>query len=282
MRRVSPGYFRTLRIAVSEGRSFTDDDDEVSPRVAVVNESMARGVWGGANPVGKRIRYAPHDGDPDPPWITIVGVVTDIRQEGLDSAVAPEMALPFLQDPAWVYNRMSLLVRTRGEPLAVADQVRDIVWSVDADLPVPQAATMEQLLADSVAGPRFYMSLLGSFGFAALSLAGLGVYGVMAYTVSQRTSEIGIRIALGAANADVLKMILRQGAWLAAMGFALGLATALALARWLRAMLFEISATDPATIAVVTLLLAAVALVATVIPAIRATRVDPLVALRSE
>jgi len=281
-RHVSPDYFRTLGIPLATGRAFTAEDNEAAPRVAVINESMARGLWGNEPAVGKRLRYAPRDDAPDPPWMTVVGVFGDIRQQGLDSAASPEMVLPFLQDPTMFYNRMNLLVRTRGEPLEVVEAVRELVWSVDADLPVPPAATMEQLLAASLATPRFYTTLLGAFGGVALLLSGLGVYGVMAYSVAQRTREIGIRVAIGAGRADVLTLVARQGTWLTAIGFALGLAAAVALTRWLQAMLFEVSATDPLTITAVTLILALVAVVATAVPALRATRVDPLVALRSE
>jgi len=282
MRHVSPDYFRTLGITLSDGRAFTAADDESAPRVAVINESMARGLWGTERAIGKRLRYAPQEGKPEPPWITVVGVFADIRQEGLDRAAQPEMVLPFLQDAAMVYNRMNILVRTRGEPLDLADAVRDLVWSVDPDLPVPPVATMEQLLAASLATPRFYTTLLGAFGSVALLLSGLGVYGVMAYSVAQRTREIGIRVAIGAGNWDVLRLVARQGTVLTALGFAIGLAAAVALTRWLQAMLFEVSATDPLTISAVTLVLAAVAVVATAVPAMRATRVDPLVAMRSE
>jgi putative ABC transport system permease protein len=282
MRHVSPDYFTTLGITLREGRGFTPADDEAAPRVAVINASMARGLWGEGEALGKRLRYAPREGEPAPPWMTVVGVFDDIRQEGLAGAAGPEMVLPFPQDPAMVYNRMNVLVRARGEPLDVAAAVRDIVWSVDPDLPMAPAATMEQLLAGTLAAPRFYVSLLGAFGGVALLLAGLGVYGVMAYSVAQRTREIGIRVAIGARKADVLRMVARQGSWLTLIGFAVGLTAALALTRWLQALLFEVSATDPLTIVAVTLVLAVVATLATAVPALRATKVDPLVALRSD
>jgi putative ABC transport system permease protein len=284
-RSIGGDYFRTMGIPLKKGRSFTAQDDEGAPLVGVVNESMVKQYFQNEDPVGARIRWARSDGEPK--WITIVGVVGDIKHFGLDLPEEPAVYWPYEQSMQPWKRWMSLVVRSRdvaGESAsnALAESVKKQVWTVDPQIPVTKVRTMTEVMASSVAKQKFNMLLLGVFAAVALLLASVGIYGVINYTVTQRTHEIGIRMALGARASDVLKMILRQGLMLTLIGVAIGVAASLALTRVMASLLFGVSATDPATFAVVSLLLACVALVACYIPARRATKVDPMIALRYE
>jgi predicted permease len=285
---VSPGYFYTLEIPVLQGRTFTDHDDEKSQRVAVVNEALARHIWPGENPVGKQLPLAPvtastmplgGPGSNGPQPTTVVGVVGNTRHEGLSQDIEGEIYLPYFQetDPS-----MQLALRTATDPATLVRAVRSQVMAVDSSEPIYHVSTMEQTLSDSLAPRRFNMLLLGIFAGLALALATVGIYGVMAFSVTQRTHEIGIRMALGAERPDVLGLIVRQGLRLTLIGVVLGVAGAWALTGFIASFLFGVAPRDPATFALVSLALVAASILACYIPARRATRVDPMVALRYE
>jgi putative ABC transport system permease protein len=274
---VSSSYLRTMRIPLLRGRVFTEKDDAHAPGVALINQTLAQRLWPGENPIGKRIRMG---GGPDA-WRTIVGIVGDVRHYGL--ALEPSMQA-YVPHPQMLgqSSAHSWLIRARSDPANLAAAVRDAVWAVDPDQPAYGVLTLEQMAAASVAQERFTMVLLGIFATVALVLAAIGIYGVISYSVSQRTHEIGIRMALGAQPRDIFKLVVGQGMALTLAGVGVGLAGAFALTRFLESLLFGVSATDPVTFAGVALLLAAVALLACYIPARRAARVDPLVVLRYE
>jgi len=273
---VSVDYFRAMGMRLRAGRGFTEWDNENAQPVVVINESLARRYFAGEDPIGKRIRY---DG---PRGIdgTIVGVVADVKRFGLEAHVPPQEYHSVLQDAPW--GNLDLVVRAAGDPLKLAPAVRQLVWAIDANMPVVDVMSMEQRLAESVAPRRFQMLLFGAFAAVALVLAAVGIYGVISFSVSQRTHEIGIRMALGAQARDALRMVIWRGMSMALIGVALGLGAAFALTRVMKNLLFEVSATDPATFALIALLLVIVALIASYVPARRATKVDPLITLRCE
>jgi putative ABC transport system permease protein len=273
-------YFRAMGIPLSAGRVFSDTDDASATPVALINVTFASRFFPNENPVGQHLRFRPAN-----PWMTIVGIVGDVRGFGLDKQPNSEIYLPYQQQSFLPYNplpHMHLVVRTASDPNGIAAAVLGSVRELDKDLPLPKARTMETVLAASIAERRSNMLLLGVFAVIALILAGVGIYGVISYSVAQRTQEIGIRIALGAQSHDVITLVVRNGMRLVLMGIAIGLAGAFALTRWMASLLFEVSATDPLTFAAIALLLALVALLACWIPAWRATQVDPMVALRHE
>ncbi|HEX8072777.1 MAG TPA: ABC transporter permease [Pyrinomonadaceae bacterium] len=276
---ISPDYFRTMAIPVKQGRAFNERDTDKAPPVVVINETFARRFFPGENPTGRRLALDDGEDDHAAPR-EIVGVVGDVRHAGLDQPVTPEMYVPFQQLPP---ARLSIVTRTTAaDPAGVATSVRAAIREVNAEQPVYNVRPVTQLLAQSVARRRFNMLLLGTFAALALVLAALGIYGVMAYSVTRRTHELGIRLALGAQRGDILRLVVGQGMVLVGTGAALGLVAALLGARLMASLLFGVSALDPLTYFGVALLLAAVALVACLIPARRATRVDPMVALRYE
>ncbi|HET9713188.1 MAG TPA: FtsX-like permease family protein, partial [Pyrinomonadaceae bacterium] len=272
----TPEYFRTMGMSLLKGRSFTDQDRAGSMPVVIVNETFARKHSPDGNVIGKRIRFY---GPPEKtPWMEIIGVVKDVKHE-LNIPVAPEYYLPHAQD-GW--NGMVLVARTRVDPASLAAGLREQVWSIDKDQPVFDVRTMEEVRSLSVSMYSFSSVSLAIFAGIALLLATGGIYGVMAFAVSQRTQEIGIRMALGARALDVLKLIVRHGMKLALLGIVIGLAGSWALTRFMKGLLFGVEATDLLTYGVVSLCLLVAALVACYLPARRATKVDPLVALRYE
>ncbi|HYY56574.1 MAG TPA: ABC transporter permease [Pyrinomonadaceae bacterium] len=281
-RMISPDYFRTLSIPLDRGRQFTEQDREGAPPVAVINETMARTFFPGEDPLGKRIKLASMTSPF--PWLAVVGVVGDVKHYGLDEETKPELYVSYLQPllPNFNVSSLFLAVRTTAEPAGLAAAVRREVAVLDKDQPVADIKTMEERLSESVAPRRFNMLLLAIFAALALILAAVGIYGVMSYSVTQRTHEIGVRMALGAQGSDVLRLVVGQGMILALAGVALGLLGAFALTRVMKTLLFNVSASDPLTFAGVAFVLSAVALLACLIPARRATRVDPMEALRYE
>jgi putative ABC transport system permease protein len=279
-RQVSANYLKTMNIALRQGRYFDNRDNAQSLPVAMVNETMARQYWPGENVVGRRFKM----GGPDDkgPWLEIVGVVADVRQMGLDEPVKAEMYFPYQQiNDTWNMPR-DLAIRTNGNPSSLVDPVRQIIREVDPDQPVSNVATMAEVLGTEAAQRRMGMIMLVGFALLALLLASLGIYGVLAYFVTQHTNEIGVRQALGATPRDILFLVLKKGMGLTLIGVAIGLASAFALTRLMSSLLFGVKASDPLTFVAVPLLLAFVALLACYIPARRATKVDPLVALRYE
>jgi putative ABC transport system permease protein len=283
---VSGDYFKTMSIRLTEGRLFEpSDQNENAQRVVVINQALAKRYWQGS-PVGRRL--SPGQVSNDAIWFTVIGVVEDTKNLGVDKPAGTELyflepqVLSSLGRLFGGVTRQNFVVRAEGDPTLVAGAVRAAVREIDPALPIFGMQTMSDTVADSLVRPRFLSLLLGAFSVIALALAAVGIYGVMAYSVSQRTQEIGVRVALGARSSDVLKMVLGQGTKLAAAGVGIGLAGAYALTRVMSTLLFEVSVTDPATFAAVVALLAIVALVACYIPARRATKVDPLIALRTE
>jgi putative ABC transport system permease protein len=274
-RRITPDYLRLMGIPLLSGRPLADADREGAPDVALINEAMARQHWPGEDPVGRRFKPVWWQNR----WITVVGVVADVRQYGLASAVEPEMYRPFAQEPA---GTMMLVARTAAEPPVLAANLRSTVAAVDPEVPVSEVLTLEQVVSRSVAAPRFTMLLLAVFAAVALLLGAVGIYGVVAYSVTRRTREIGVRMALGARVEDVARLVIGQGLLLTLVGVAIGLVVALAATRVLSSLLYGIEPTDPVTFLAVPLLLTLVALLASYLPARRATRVDPLVALRAD
>jgi putative ABC transport system permease protein len=275
-RTVSPGYFNTMGIRIVQGRDFTPQDRLESVRVAVISEKTARHYWPGESPIGKRLK--PGSTTAQGPWREVVGVVENVRQN--DFAADPKMQMYFSYEQVVSLTPNALVVRTKVDPLSLATAVRDAVWAIDKDQPVSNIRSMEEIVSTAVARQRFSTMLLGIFAALALVLAAVGIYGVMSYSVAQRTREIGIRIALGAQRGDVLKMTVMQGLRLVSIGVVIGLAAAFVLTRVMASLLFGVSATDPVTYLSIAFVLITVAAFASFIPALRATRIDPIVALR--
>jgi putative ABC transport system permease protein len=271
----SPGYFRTLGVPILQGRDFTERDNTGAPLTVIINETLARKYYGKENPIGKRLKGGGTDRTSNP-WMEIVGVVGDVKYEGLDIPTAPAYYMPFLQNPI---RGMNLVVSASLTPAALTSAVRAEVRNIDPEIPVARVSTMEKLIDESVAQPRFRTFLIGIFSAVAMLLAAIGIYGVVAYSVSQRTHEIGIRMAVGAQRGDVLRMVVRQGMRLTLVGVVLGVIGALALTRLTANLLFGVGATDPVTFAAISILLICVALLASYIPARRAARLDPMTAL---
>ncbi|MFI5233130.1 MAG: ABC transporter permease [Gemmatimonadales bacterium] len=275
---VSPGYVETMRIPVVRGRAFTAADKAGQPGVALVNESFAKKYWPGEDALGQRISLA------DPvkgPWLEIVGIVGDVKQLSLSSTKIDGVYIPESQ---WSFAdaAMSLVVRTKGDPAALVAAIQRAVWAADKDQPIVRVATANALVAQSEAQRRFALILFEAFAFVALALAAAGIYGVLAGTVTERVREIGVRAALGASRADILRMIVRQGLGMTALGALIGVVAAVGLSRLMTSLLYGISPLDPATYAGVTVVLGVVALGACLVPALRAARVDPMATLRSE
>jgi putative ABC transport system permease protein len=277
----SGGYFRALGIPLLKGRAFDDRDTADSPGALIISETLARSLWPNEDAIGKRINI----GLPGETWREVVGVVGDVKQSELGAPPAPALYQPVQQISErlhWLLGETTFVIRTATEPHSFVASLRSELQAVDRELPLYNVATMEQIVSKSVADPRFYTLLLGSFSGLALILAAAGIYSVISYSVTQRMREIGIRLALGAQPGAILRLVVSQGMALTLAGLALGLGGAFALTRVLSEFLYQVSVTDPATFALLSLSLAAVALLACWIPARRATKVDPLVALRRE
>jgi putative ABC transport system permease protein len=274
---VSPDYFRVMEIPLLRGRLFNEQDSPSAPRVALISETLARRFFPNQDVLGKQLKFGfPPDGDVAR---EIVGVVGDVRDISLSEAPGPMMYVPFAQAPFWGGQ---LVVRSSLSSASAAVSIRKVTHDIDKDLPVTDIATLPETLDASVAQPRFRTLLIGLFGLIALLLAAVGIFGVISYSVSRRTHEIGIRVALGATPASVLRLILGESAKLVLLGLAVGIPVALGLARFLSSLLFEVHPADPLTFFGVAVLLTAVALIACYLPARRAMRVDPMVALRYE
>ena len=276
---VSGDYFRTMQIPLITGRLFTEQDTRANPRVVVVDLLMARELWPGQDPLGRRIRTGGMDANPNAPWLTVVGVVGRIKQDALDSESRMAVYYPHLQVPA---RAMNVVVRGDVNPAGLTAAVRKEIRELDADLPIYNVRTMEDRVAESLARRRFAMLLLTLFAALALGLAAVGVYGVIAYLVNQGARELGIRLALGATPHAILMLIARQGLVVALSGVSLGLAAAFVLTRFMQSLLFGVNARDPLTFGTIAGLLTLVALAASAIPARKAARIDPMVSLRAE
>jgi putative ABC transport system permease protein len=275
---IGPGYFGTMGISIVRGRDFTDQDKGDSKDMVVISEKTAQQFWPGQDPIGKRLK--PGSSTSTSPWREVIGVAKDVRQNDLIAPPKMQMYLNYRQLKSIPAN--ALVVRTSIEPMSLAGSVRNTIWSVDKDQAVADIDTMDHIVAEAVARQRFSMFLLGFFAAVALLLASVGIYGVMSYSVAQRTREIGIRIALGARRADVLQMTVRDGLKLVGAGMLVGVAAAFILTRVMATLLYGISATDPITFVGISVVLLAVAILASYIPALRATKVDPIVALRAQ
>ena len=267
-----PNLFQTLGIPIIKGRDFTDHDTQTSAPVAIVSEAFVRRFLPNQEPIGKRIRQGK-------PWMEIVGVVGNVKYLGLTIDTAPAYYMPFTQGYA---RRMFLAIRSAGDAAPMAAEVRRAVQSIDPGVTLAQESTLEQALDTSISRPRFNTGLLTLFAAIALSLAAIGIYGLIAYSVAQRTQEIGVRMALGAARSDVMRMVIIQGMSLATIGIAIGSAASLVATRALKTMVFGISVTDAVTFVAAPVGIMLVVLAATFIPALRATRISPMAALRYE
>jgi putative ABC transport system permease protein len=278
-RSVSADYFRAMNIPVLQGRTFTPEDRAGAPRKLMINQALARRDFPDEDPVGKRITLGNTDENNQPIWFEIVGLTANVRSIELREEAPPELYFSAQQIP---FQNMAIVVRSTVEPESVAPALRQAVAEVDRTVPVAQVQTMEHIVSESVTQPRFNLFLVGLFGGIALLLSAAGIYGVTSYTVTQRTHELGIRLALGAQVGDVLRLVLGQGMAVIGIGLVLGLAASFALLRLMRSLLFGIGENDPLTFGAITLVLLVVALIACYVPARRATKVDPLIALRYE
>ncbi len=277
-RQATPGYFKTLKIPLIRGRLLDERDAAKTPLVAVIDQTMARAYWPKVDPINRRFRFGGF-GDSKEPWVTVVGIVGNVLHSGLHVDPRPQVYVPQAQNAS---GDQSFVLRTAGDPRRLIASARAAVFALDPDQPVARVRTMEEMIAESMAGRRFSMMLLGAFAGLALVLAAVGIYGITAYSVAQRTREMGLRMALGAQPGAVLGMVLKEAGLLAGVGLAAGLALALAATRVMASLLFGVPATDPTTFAAVAFALAVVSLAAAYVPGRRATRVDPMVALRAD
>jgi putative ABC transport system permease protein len=280
-RLVSPGFFTTLKVPLIKGRNFTEQDGAVGPQVVIVDEEMVKRYWPDADPIGKRVTFNNPQRDSVIQWMTVVGVVGHTKHEGLDAENRVQMYHPYHRR-GFIGNSMSFAVRTAGDPTRALPAVRAALHDIDQDVPISDISTMDANIANSMGQRKFAMMLLGLFAVMAVVLASIGIYGVMSYSVTQRSHEIGIRMALGAARQNVLRMVMGQGLLLVGAGVLIGVLGAFGLTRLIASQLFGVRPTDPATFVLVALTLVGVAALATFVPAMRATRVDPVVALREE
>jgi len=274
---VNQSFFKVMEIPLVRGRSFEERDGPDAPPVIIINETMARRFWPGEDAIGKRMKFASPDSDD--PWIEIIGIVGDVRRTGFDAEVRPETFLPHAQAPS---RGLMMVIRADSDPSQLASSFRAAVREIDSDQPVFEVRTMDTRLGEMMAQRRLNMILFGIFAAVALLLASVGIYGIISHNVTERTHELGVRMALGASRGNVLKLILRQGMTLTAIGIGFGLAGAFGLTRVMSSLLYGVSATDPLTFVLIALMLGVVALAACLIPARRATKVDPISALRYE
>jgi predicted permease len=272
--RISPDYFRVLQATLLRGRSFTEGDENGKQPVAIIDESTARKYWPDREPLGRQVRFGK---DPTQPWITVVGIIKDIKNEGLDIDGVPHIFVSVYQDPS---KQVSVVLRTSLPATLLEPQIRHEIQSIDPGLPVFNVGSMNDILDRSLASRRFSADLVGGFAGLAVLLASIGIYGLLAYMVGQRSREIGIRMALGARRDDILRMFLRKGVALAGVGIVAGLVFSAAAASMMASLLYRVRPHDPAVFLIVPLLLLAVAVLASYLPARRATKVNPIVALR--
>jgi predicted permease len=270
---VAPDYFETMGIPINAGRTFTAEDDA---EAAILNEVMARRFWGDASPIGRRFRL-----NPNRPWQTVIGVAGDVKQMGPSDPMGEGMEF-YQKIPRDGRNSFFALVMRSSEPGTLLQSARQAVWEIDARLPVVEAATMEERIADSIARPRFFLMLSSAFAMTGAVLAAIGVYGVAAYWVSRRRRELAVRLALGASTQSLMGLVLRRSVRLVIVGSAVGLALVVAGTGFIESMLFQTSGRDPLTLAAVTLILGGIAVLACVGPAFKAARVDPMTTLRAE
>jgi predicted permease len=286
-RLVTPGYFQTMRLPLLRGRDITADDNADTPGVVIINARAASRYWPGEDAVGKRVSFG-SDKNKNPIWLTVIGVAADAKQGDWAGKPSPEVYLAafqnhdFMDSPESHFAYITLVVRSVGDPDPLVPSVKDVVWSFDHNLPVSQVVTLDGVIAEANAEPHFEMLLLGMFATVALALAAVGIYGVMSYSVTRRIHEIGIRVSLGASRANILFLVVKQGMILALIGSSVGIAGALLLSRLMTKLLYSVLPNDPITFGAVAAILMMVALVASYIPARRAMRVDPMVALRHE
>ena len=279
---VNPSFFTTLKVPLIKGRYFNEQDGTTGNQVVVVDAELVRRYWPNVDPIGKRVTFNDPQRDSVVNWMTVVGVVGHTKHEGLDAEDRVQLYHPYRRGGGFAGGQMTFAIRTAGDPNAALAAVRSAIYSVDRDVPLANTSTMETNIDNSMGQRRFAMLLLGLFAAMAAVLASIGIYGVMSYSVTQRAHEIGIRMALGAARRNVLSMVMGQGLLLVGIGVAIGVAGAVALTRLITSQLFGVKPTDPATFTMVAFLLVGVAMLATLVPALRATRVDPIVALRDE
>jgi putative ABC transport system permease protein len=272
---VTPDYFNVMRIPLRRGRLITDADRAGVDRVMVIGERTAQRIWPGADPIGQRVKIGGFENQ----WYTIVGIVGDVRHKALSAPATMQM---YLSQAQLTDSFLTFVVRSSGDPSALAAEARRAIWSVASDVPVYEVAPLSDLVAKSVGPRRFMMVLLELFGAVALLMTAIGVYGVIAYSVAERTREIGIRAALGASSRDIVRLVVGGGMAVVGGGLVAGVAIAVAVTRYLEGSLFNVSATDPSTFGAVAVALMLVALAAQSVPVIRAMRVDPTVALKAE
>ena len=291
-RMVTPGYFEAMRLPVVRGRDITDADNVTAPGVVIINEQAAREYWPGEDPIGKRVSFEDDTTNPAAAWLTIIGIAKDAKQDNWTDKATPEAYLAAFQNHDYLgdsgteaskhMNYITLVARMAGDPAAMASAMKEAAWSFDRNLAISQVVTMDGVVAEANAQPRFEMLLLSIFAGVALVLAAVGIYGVISYSASRRTHEIGVRMSLGATRGDVLLLVVRQGMWLALAGSVTGLAGALLLSRLMTKLLYGVQPTDPATFVAVATGLGFVAMLACYIPARQAMRIDPVAALRCE
>jgi putative ABC transport system permease protein len=286
---VGPDYFRTMGIPMHVGRAFSESDTPAGEQVAIVSASLAQKYWPSQNPIGKRLKMSSDANDKNVPWVTVVGVAGNVRSQGQFAPFVPEIYVPYTQFP-WILYPRQIVVRAAASSAAMVEAIRQEVLALDKDVPISEVSNMRDIVTGTIRQERTVMWLLGAFAGLALVLAGMGIYSVISYAVSQRTHEIGIRMALGASQQVVTRMVVQQGSALAATGVALGVLGSLGISRLLASLpgaariplLFDVAPFDPLTLASVSAILALVALGACYLPARRASRVDPLTALRYE